>query len=52
MSDLMFDEVPVNQTKTNYKFGDWKDQCWGVDINLGGQNNLGKILMKIREYWK
>ena len=30
----------------------WKDQFWGVDINLGGKNHLGKILMKIREFWK
>jgi len=30
----------------------WKDQFWGVDINLGGTNHLGKILMKIRTYWK
>jgi len=29
----------------------WKDTYWGVDANLGGQNNLGKILMKIRDYW-
>lgn len=27
----------------------WKDCFWGVDINTGiGENNLGKILMKIR----
>jgi hypothetical protein len=30
----------------------WKDQDWGVDIKLGGKNYLGKILMKIRDYWK
>lgn len=30
----------------------WKDKYWGVDINLGGQNNLGKILTKLRDYWK
>jgi len=30
----------------------WRDIWWGVDINLGGQNNLGKILMKVREFWK
>jgi ribA/ribD-fused uncharacterized protein len=27
----------------------WKDTYWGVDYKLGGQNNLGKILMKVRE---
>lgn len=26
----------------------WKDTFWGVDINLGGENNLGKLLMMIR----
>lgn len=31
----------------------WKDCYWGYDINLKrGQNNLGKILMKVREFWK
>lgn len=31
----------------------WKDKFWGVDsITLEGQNNLGKILMKIREELK
>lgn len=30
----------------------WDDQYWGVDIKNGGQNNLGKILMKMRNYWK
>ena len=28
----------------------WNDKFWGVDANTGvGQNNLGKILMKIRD---
>lgn len=30
----------------------WKDTYWGVDHKLGGQNNLGKILMDIREKLK
>ena len=30
----------------------WSDNFWGVDIKLGGQNNLGKILMKTREFWR
>ena len=29
---------------------DWGDTFWGVDVKTGkGENNLGKILMKIRE---
>jgi len=28
---------------------DWSDTYWGVDDKLGGQNNLGKLLMRIRE---
>ena len=29
---------------------DWGDTFWGVDIRTGkGENNLGKILMKIRD---
>lgn len=27
---------------------DWGDQYWGVDDERGGQNHLGKILMRIR----
>ncbi len=34
--------------ETNY----WKCVFWGVDVKLGGQNNLGKILMKVRECLK
>lgn len=30
----------------------WGCSFWGVDINLGGKNNLGKILMGIRKYWQ
>lgn len=30
----------------------WGDVYWGVDIKRGGENNLGKILMKTRDYWK
>lgn len=30
----------------------WKDTFYGVDVNLGGENHLGKILMQIREYYK
>lgn len=32
---------------------DWHDTFWGVDLATGeGQNNLGKILMKVREELK
>lgn len=27
---------------------DWGDTYWGVDVRRGGQNNLGKLLMRIR----
>ena len=28
----------------------WGDTCWGVDVRTGqGENNLGKILMRVRE---
>lgn len=30
----------------------WNDQFWGVDYQNGGQNNLGKTLMKTRDFWK
>ena len=31
---------------------DWNDTFWGVDDEAGGQNNLGKILMELREEFK
>lgn len=30
----------------------WGDKYWGVTLNGVGQNNLGKILMKIRVFWQ
>ena len=30
----------------------WGDSIWGVDIEKGGENNLGKMLMKIRDVIK
>jgi ribA/ribD-fused uncharacterized protein len=29
----------------------WDDQYWGVDINAGGQNKLGMLLMNLRTYF-
>jgi hypothetical protein len=62
MSVILFDKFYRNKdlrqklidTEDKYleESNHWKDQDWGVDINLGGKNYLGKILMKIRGYWK
>jgi len=30
----------------------WRDNFWGVDYKIGGQNKLGSILMATRAYWK
>ena len=30
----------------------WSDCFWGVDARKGGENNLGKILMDIRTFFK
>ncbi len=30
----------------------WRDSYWGVDIKLGGENNMGKILMAVRDIIK
>ena len=38
--------------KTLVELNHWRDTEFGVDINLGGQNKLGQILMKVREFWK
>jgi len=62
MASIVFDKFYRNKDlrqkllDTNDKYleetNHWKDQFWGVDIKKGGQNNLGKILTKTREYWK
>jgi predicted NAD-dependent protein-ADP-ribosyltransferase YbiA (DUF1768 family) len=39
----------------NYKLeerNNWGDIWWGVNINGEGENNLGKILMKVRNELK
>lgn len=61
MSIILFDKFYRNpslryqllQTGDKYleELNHWSDVDWGVDIKLGGKNNLGKILMKIRHYW-
>jgi len=30
----------------------WRDNFWGVDVVIGGENNLGKILMQTRKYFQ
>lgn len=62
MSGIVFDKFLRNSALRNklMETGDryleelnwWKDAWWGVDTKLGGLNNLGKILMKCREFWK
>ena len=62
MSVILFDKFYRNKdlrqklldTEDKYleELNHWQDIYWGVDIKMGGQNNLGKILMKLREYWK
>lgn len=62
MSVILFDKFYRNkglrqkliETGDKYleELNHWKDQDWGVDVKLGGKNYLGKILMKIRDYWK
>ncbi len=37
---------------TLVEYNTWKDTFWGVDVKLGGENNLGKLLMKIRSELK
>lgn len=43
-------------THTNNKYleetNHWQDTFWGVDYQLGGENNLGKLLMEIRSKLK
>lgn len=61
MSSIIFDKF-LNNLDLRQKLLDtgdryleetnhWKDTYWGVDIKLGGENNLGNILMKARTYF-
>jgi ribA/ribD-fused uncharacterized protein len=62
MSIILFDkfyrniELRMKLIETGDKFleetNHWSDCWWGVDIKKGGLNNLGEILMKIRNFWK
>jgi predicted NAD-dependent protein-ADP-ribosyltransferase YbiA (DUF1768 family) len=38
-------------TKHLEELNNWNDTFWGVDPKVGGQNNLGKIIMNVREFW-
>lgn len=63
MAVILFDKFYRNkdlraklvETEINHRYleetNHWKDTYWGVDINLGGKNKLGEILMKIRAFW-
>lgn len=61
MSVVLFDKFYRNitlrlklmETKNKYleETNSWNDVYWGV-CNGIGENNLGKILMKIRNFWK
>lgn len=45
LCDLLLSTKGKYLEEKNY----WGDTYWGVDVKLGGQNNLGKILMEIRD---
>jgi len=53
MKFLCNEPLKVKLLATGNKYleetGWWGDVVWGVDIQKGGQNNLGKILMHVRE---
>lgn len=61
MSVILFDKFYRNRilrqklidTGDKYleELNHWSDIFWGVDIKKSGQNNLGKLLMKIRLFW-
>jgi len=60
MAEIVFmkfcnDELKEKLLATGDKYleetNHWNDVSWGV-CNGKGENNLGKILMKIRDFWK
>lgn len=62
MSQILFSKFLLNENlreklvETGDKYleetNHWKDNYWGVDIKIGGENQLGKLLMRLRNYWK
>lgn len=61
MSEIVFNKFCQNKEllqsllNTGEKYleetNHWNDTWWGVDINKGGKNHLGRILMHIRTFW-
>ena len=46
LKNKLIDTYPAELIEGNT----WNDKFWGVDINTSiGENNLGKILMKLRD---
>lgn len=62
MSGLVFNKFCDNdlkyrllktESKQLKETNTWHDVYWGIDYKTGkGENKLGKILMKVREFWK
>jgi ribA/ribD-fused uncharacterized protein len=44
---LMALDEDVYLEETNW----WSDIYWGVDLTKGGENNLGKLLMRVKRFW-
>ena len=47
LKDKLLDTAPHELVEGNY----WNDRFWGKDLAGYGENNLGKILMEIRDVW-
>jgi N-glycosidase YbiA len=45
LKNMLKDTGDLKLVEGNY----WGDNFWGVDTRKGGQNHLGKLLMKIRD---
>lgn len=49
LRDKLLLTSPKYLEETNH----WNDRWWGIDFKTKeGENNLGKILMQVRDYWK
>ena len=48
-SDLMA-QLWNTGDKNLFEMNWWGDRFWGVDVSKNGENNLGKILVKVREF--
>jgi len=49
--DYLMQKLLATKEKYLEERNHWCDTYWGVDIKKGGDNQLGKLLMQLRNHW-